>query len=38
VEDNSFDRLEEIAGLIRLQGGVYLVEMQENHNVVKQAR
>ncbi|HTI94104.1 MAG TPA: hypothetical protein VL727_26095 [Puia sp.] len=38
VEDNSFDRLEEIADLIKLQGGVYQVEMLENHNMVKQNR
>ncbi len=38
VEDNSFDRLAEIADLIKLQGGVYQVEMLENPNLVKQNR
>ena len=38
VEDNSLSKLEEIAELIRLQSGVFLVEMLENHNTVKQMR
>lgn len=38
VEDNSPDKLGEIADLIRMQSGVLFVEMLENHNVVKQNR
>jgi uncharacterized membrane protein YhiD involved in acid resistance len=38
LEDNRPDKLEEIADLIRMQSGVFLVEMLENHNLVKQVR
>jgi hypothetical protein len=38
VEDNSPDKLEEIADLLRVQSGVFFVEILENHNVVKQNR
>ena len=38
IEDNSPSRLEEIADLIRMQNGVVLVEILENHNMVKQNR
>jgi len=38
VDDNSPDKLEEIADLLRVQSGVLLVEMLENHNIVKQTR
>ena len=38
VEDNTPDKLQEIADLIRMQSGVLFVEMLENHNVVKQNR
>ena len=38
LEDNSPGKLEEIADLIRVQSGVFFVEMLENHNMVKQMR
>ena len=38
VEDNAPSRLEEIADLIRMQNGVFHVEILENHNMVKQNR
>ena len=36
LDDNRPDKLEDIADLIRMQSGVFLVEMLENHNMVKQ--
>ena len=38
VEDNTPDKLQEIADLLHMQSGVLFVEMLENHNVVKQTR
>ena len=38
LEDNRPDKLGDMADLIRMQSGVFLVEMLENHNLVKQAR
>ncbi|HEY4290346.1 MAG TPA: hypothetical protein VGN00_24770 [Puia sp.] len=38
LEDNSPDKLEDIADLLRMQTGVIFVEILENQNVVKQNR
>ena|ERR1700754_2968813 len=38
VEDNPLWRLEEIAGLLKTQGGVFTVELQDNHHLVKEIR